>query len=120
MPDERWGSRVVAVVAPRAGAAPTYDEIAEHCRTLLAGYKVPRAVVLAEEIGRTNVGKADYAWASRCGGPSLLTRASLTRHQHPAKRSAERTTACRHRQAAPSNSRTSGRWARSSAASSRS
>ncbi|MGA4539997.1 acyl-CoA synthetase [Uniformispora flossi] len=65
VPDERWGSRVVAVVAPRAGAAPTYDEIAEHCRTLLAGYKVPRAVVLAEEIGRTNVGKADYAWASR-------------------------------------------------------
>ncbi|NUU23565.1 MAG: acyl-CoA synthetase [Streptomycetaceae bacterium] len=65
VPDERWGSRVVAVLAPRPGTAPTYDELAAHCRTLLAGYKVPRAVVLTEEIGRTNVGKADYAWASR-------------------------------------------------------
>lgn len=65
VPDERWGARVVGVVAPRAGTAPSYDELAEHCRSLLAGYKVPRAVVLTEEIGRTNVGKADYAWASR-------------------------------------------------------
>jgi acyl-CoA synthetase (AMP-forming)/AMP-acid ligase II len=65
VPDERWGARVVAVVAPRSGTVPTYDELAEHCRTLLAGYKVPRAAVLTEEIGRTNVGKADYAWASR-------------------------------------------------------
>ncbi|WTW95534.1 acyl-CoA synthetase [Streptomycetaceae bacterium NBC_01309] len=65
VPDERWGARVVGVVAPRAGTTPSYDELAEHCRSLLAGYKVPRAVVLTEEIGRTNVGKADYAWASR-------------------------------------------------------
>ncbi|NUU25039.1 MAG: acyl-CoA synthetase, partial [Streptomycetaceae bacterium] len=65
VPDERWGNRVVAVVAPRPGATPTFDELTVHCRTLLAGYKVPRAVVLTEEIGRTNVGKADYAWASR-------------------------------------------------------
>ncbi|WP_436777811.1 acyl-CoA synthetase [Yinghuangia sp. YIM S09857] len=65
VPDERWGARVVGVVAPRPGATPSYDELAEHCRSLLAGYKVPRAVVLTEEIGRTNVGKADYAWASR-------------------------------------------------------
>ncbi|MCF2528291.1 acyl-CoA synthetase [Yinghuangia soli] len=65
VPDERWGARVVAVVAPREGTAPSYDELAEHCRTLLAGYKVPRSVVLTEEIGRTNVGKADYKWAAR-------------------------------------------------------
>ncbi|NUS58932.1 MAG: acyl-CoA synthetase [Streptomycetaceae bacterium] len=63
VPDRRWGSRVVAVVAPRPECKPTYDELADHCRTLLAGYKVPRAVVLTEEIGRTNVGKADYKWA---------------------------------------------------------
>ncbi|MDI2130241.1 acyl-CoA synthetase [Yinghuangia seranimata] len=65
VPDERWGARVVGVVQPREGTAPTYDDLAAHSRTLLAGYKVPRAVVLVDEIGRTNVGKADYAWASR-------------------------------------------------------
>jgi acyl-CoA synthetase (AMP-forming)/AMP-acid ligase II len=29
----------------------------------LAGYKVPRALHVVEEIPRTPAGKADYAWA---------------------------------------------------------
>ena len=41
--DERWGQRVAAVVEPRPGEAPTLEELVEHCRTKVAGYKVPRA-----------------------------------------------------------------------------
>jgi len=63
LPDERFGERVAAVIAPRPGRTPSLDDIAAHCRTKVAGYKVPREVCLAEEIGRTPAGKPDYAWA---------------------------------------------------------
>ena len=33
VPDERWGSRVAAVVQLRAGQRVTLDELAAHCRT---------------------------------------------------------------------------------------
>ena len=35
----------------------------EHCRDKLAGYKVPRQLVVLDEIVRTPVGKPDYRWA---------------------------------------------------------
>jgi acyl-CoA synthetase (AMP-forming)/AMP-acid ligase II len=63
VPDERWGERVTAVVKPREGAAPTVDDLAEHARQTLAGYKVPRGVHLVTEIVRSPSGKADYRWA---------------------------------------------------------
>ena len=62
VPDERFGSRVVALVAPVEGASLDLDELQTHCRDHIAGYKVPRELVLGP-IQRTNVGKADYAWA---------------------------------------------------------
>ncbi|HEX5096678.1 MAG TPA: acyl-CoA synthetase, partial [Acidimicrobiia bacterium] len=33
VPDERWGERVCAVVAPRAGKQPTLDELTKHAET---------------------------------------------------------------------------------------
>jgi acyl-CoA synthetase (AMP-forming)/AMP-acid ligase II len=62
-PDERWGEHVVAVVQPRPGAAPTLDELQRHSREHLAGYKIPREVVLVDAIGRSPSGKPDYGWA---------------------------------------------------------
>lgn len=63
-PDERMGQRVAAVVAiyPDA-AALSVEEIQQHCRTMLAGYKIPRTVVFVDEVRRTPAGKADYKWA---------------------------------------------------------
>lgn len=61
--DTRWGERVAAVVALRPGAQPDAVELMEHCRQTLAGYKVPRHVVVVGEIRRTAVGKPDYRWA---------------------------------------------------------
>lgn len=64
VPDERWGNRVAAVVQLREGAdALTLDDVQTHCRTRLAGYKIPRALVLADRIQRSPSGKADYRWA---------------------------------------------------------
>jgi acyl-CoA synthetase (AMP-forming)/AMP-acid ligase II len=62
--DPRWGERVAAVIQIRAGfPAPTTDELAEHCRAALAGYKVPRDVVVVDTIVRSPSGKPDYRWA---------------------------------------------------------
>jgi 3-oxocholest-4-en-26-oate---CoA ligase len=64
VPDSKWGNHVAAVVQLREGApTPTLDDIQSHCRTRLAGYKIPRQLVIAPEIQRSPSGKADYRWA---------------------------------------------------------
>ena len=62
-PDDRWGERVAAVVQPRPGHRPTPEELDAHCRSRLAGYKVPRQLDLVDEIVRQPSGKPDYRWA---------------------------------------------------------
>jgi acyl-CoA synthetase (AMP-forming)/AMP-acid ligase II len=64
VPDERWGSRVAAVVQVRDEAElPTIEDVQEHCRTKIAGYKVPRELHQVEQIQRSPSGKPDYRWA---------------------------------------------------------
>jgi acyl-CoA synthetase (AMP-forming)/AMP-acid ligase II len=63
VPDDRWGERVAAVVHPREGASLTLESIDKHCRTKVAGYKVPRELHLVSEIQRQPSGKPDYKWA---------------------------------------------------------
>jgi acyl-CoA synthetase (AMP-forming)/AMP-acid ligase II len=65
VPDERLGQRVAAVIQLREGASPDLAAIEEHARGQIAGYKVPRTVWLADEIGRSPSGKPDYPWAQR-------------------------------------------------------
>ena len=45
------------------GTTPSLDDLAEHVRTELAGYKVPRSIWLVDEVHRLATGKADYRWA---------------------------------------------------------
>ncbi|GGL17466.1 acyl-CoA synthetase [Streptomyces flaveus] len=64
VPDEKWGNHVAAVVQPRDGAKPlSLDDIQTHCRARLAGYKIPRQLVITASIQRSPSGKADYRWA---------------------------------------------------------
>ncbi len=63
VPDERWGARVSAVVAPREGAALDLEGLQAHCREHLAGYKVPRELHLVKAVERSPSGKPDYRWA---------------------------------------------------------
>lgn len=62
VPDPDWMERVVALVEPVEGAALTLPELQQHCRRLLAGYKVPRGLVITA-IHRTPTGKVDHRWA---------------------------------------------------------
>jgi long-chain acyl-CoA synthetase len=57
LPDEKSGECVNAFVVPRPGATLTPDQVREHCRQFLTGYKVPRHVELRTELPKTNVGK---------------------------------------------------------------
>ena len=44
VPDERWGERVVAVIQPVAGRAPSSRKFRSPAGSNIAGYKVPREV----------------------------------------------------------------------------
>jgi acyl-CoA synthetase (AMP-forming)/AMP-acid ligase II len=64
-PDEQYGQRVVVVAeADDPAAPPTIDELRAYCRPHLAGYKLPRALVLVEHVERSAAGKPDYRWAA--------------------------------------------------------
>jgi acyl-CoA synthetase (AMP-forming)/AMP-acid ligase II len=56
IPDERWGEVVHAVVVPREDV--TEAELLGHCRELIAGYKLPKAIELrSEPLPKSGAGK---------------------------------------------------------------
>jgi fatty-acyl-CoA synthase len=57
VPDARLGQVVAALVA---GSARDAEAIRSHVRSKLAGYKVPRHVMVADSVERAATGKADY------------------------------------------------------------
>jgi 3-oxocholest-4-en-26-oate---CoA ligase len=68
VPDERWGEMVVAVLETRGNGdgdghgdqAADAEALTRHCRTALAGYKVPKRFVVVDSLQRSPAGKADY------------------------------------------------------------
>jgi len=75
VPDERWGQRVAAVVHFREDHDATVEELADHARSHVAGYKVPRELHRVEAIQRSPSGKPDYPWAKQVAesGDHLVT-----------------------------------------------
>ncbi|EKX67976.1 long-chain-fatty-acid--CoA ligase [Streptomyces ipomoeae] len=57
VPDEKWGEVPRAVVVPREGASLDPDEVLASLAGRLAKYKIPKSVVLADELPRTASGK---------------------------------------------------------------
>jgi long-chain acyl-CoA synthetase len=57
LPDDTWGEVVVAVVVPRDGGPLDEAGLDAHCRTTLAGYKLPRRWVPTEALPRNAYGK---------------------------------------------------------------
>jgi acyl-CoA synthetase (AMP-forming)/AMP-acid ligase II len=60
VPDERWGERVCALLQPRPGKEPDLSVLQDHCRSQIAGYKIPRELFLIEAVPRHANGKPDY------------------------------------------------------------
>jgi acyl-CoA synthetase (AMP-forming)/AMP-acid ligase II len=59
-PDERFGSKVVAVVKVRDGAELSLESVQEEARKHIAGYKVPRELHVVDEVPRAPSGKPAY------------------------------------------------------------
>jgi acyl-CoA synthetase (AMP-forming)/AMP-acid ligase II len=57
LPDADLGERIVAAVVLREGASADAEELRRACRTVLAGFKVPREVRFVNELPRTGSGK---------------------------------------------------------------
>jgi 3-oxocholest-4-en-26-oate---CoA ligase len=76
VPDTRFGEKVVALVELVAGESFDEDDLREWCRTGLAGYKAPRAVLQVDSMGRAASGKAHLTHlralaVERLGGPPV-------------------------------------------------
>jgi fatty-acyl-CoA synthase len=56
IPHEKWGEVPKAFVSLKDGASVSEDEIIEHCRSVLARFKVPKAVQFGE-LPKTSTGK---------------------------------------------------------------
>lgn len=56
-PDDEYGEVVVAYVVAARGMEPDDDVLEAHCRTRLAGYKVPSRFEVVDELPRGHTGK---------------------------------------------------------------
>ncbi len=77
VPDEKWGEVGVAVVVPASGGAPTLAELHAFAGDKLARFKLPKQVVIVEELPRNVTGKVsrerlreDYRSARSTSAPA--------------------------------------------------
>lgn len=57
VPDARWGEAVKAIVIAKNGTSVTEEELITHCRSRLAGYKIPKSVDFVSAFPMTGSGK---------------------------------------------------------------
>ncbi|WP_328660255.1 acyl-CoA synthetase [Nocardia salmonicida] len=57
VPDQQWGERVHAIVSLAPGATLTLDELREHSKKEIAGYKVPRSLAIVDSFPTSAAGK---------------------------------------------------------------
>jgi acyl-CoA synthetase (AMP-forming)/AMP-acid ligase II len=58
-PDDKWGETVCAVVTLKPGASVTLETVQKSVRARLAGYKVPRRLVIMDQLPILASGKVD-------------------------------------------------------------
>ena len=49
IPDDKWGEAVHAIVVLEPGASASEEDLIEHARESIAGYKVPKSIDFREE-----------------------------------------------------------------------
>jgi long-chain acyl-CoA synthetase len=58
IPDDKWGEVVHAEIVPKPGVNVTADELIAHCRSLIAGFKVPKSItVRVDALPKSGAGK---------------------------------------------------------------
>jgi len=57
LPDERWGEEPVAIVVLADNATLGMLELNDHCRARLAGFKVPKQLIIRDSLPRNPSGK---------------------------------------------------------------
>jgi len=71
-PDPKWGETPLAYVELKVGSSVDAAELIAHCKSLLAGYKVPREIRF-EEIPKTSTGKIQkFALRERAKSASAI------------------------------------------------
>ena len=61
--DEKFGQRVTAVASVKDADALPGETLREFLRDKLAAYKMPKQIVIVDQVRRAPNGKADYKWA---------------------------------------------------------
>ena len=85
MPDPKWGEVPCAFVELKEGASVTAEEIIAHCRSLLAGFKLPKAVCFGE-LPKTSTGKIQkFELRARVKSGSAIDEAGASGSQPPGK-----------------------------------
>jgi acyl-CoA synthetase (AMP-forming)/AMP-acid ligase II len=70
-PDERWGEANTAVISLVPGSDLTPEAVIARCRDYLGGYKVPKRVIVVDELPKVGTAKInkvalrDRLWAGR-------------------------------------------------------
>ena len=57
LPDPVWGEKVCAAIEVRPGKSVTEDDVMAYIKSQIAGYKVPKQIVIVEALPRTASGK---------------------------------------------------------------
>jgi long-chain acyl-CoA synthetase len=55
VPDPYWGEKIVALVVPKAPI--DIEELLEHCKKNLTGYKIPQEIKIVESLPKSSIGK---------------------------------------------------------------
>ena len=59
VPDDHYGEVIMAWVTLNAGSSVTEAALIAYCESQLARYKVPKSIIIGDEIPKTTVGKID-------------------------------------------------------------
>jgi long-chain acyl-CoA synthetase len=57
LPHERWTEAITAIVVPKPGVHLDENELLGSIRTRLDPYKVPKAIIIVDELPKTSTGK---------------------------------------------------------------
>jgi long-chain acyl-CoA synthetase len=81
VPDDRYGEALLAAVVAVPGETLTQDELIEHCRGKIGGYKIPRRMVFLDALPKSAMGKIlktelRRSYAAAEGGAKAAAKAS--------------------------------------------